>query len=371
MSENPLKNIYFISVPESIEGDQELPLDPSRLIPVELTPGEEESQMANLTWEMILAAMLKVLAYQPDHQDAGYYRLFINQVKPDIRAELTSGGIVKAQEREFAIAEEIFLALKGLDAEDNITALNLALLYDDMADVYGTMSRDDLHEEYADKAHQAYLELLDKHGSMPEAHFNAGSFYLRNQSFDKARHHLSRYLEIGENEEMNAKAAEWLRELENSAERDSLFKEAYDAVQLGHEEEGIARIRDFLKENPKVWNAWFLLGWAHRRLEQYKEGKEAFLKALELGAAQVESSNELAICYMELEEYGEARRCLVSALEQEPRNTKIISNLGILSLKKGNPQEALGYFKTVLEYEPEDPIAAEYIKHLGDSSASE
>ena len=46
------------------------------------------------------------------------------------------------------------------------------------------------------------------------------------------------------------------------------------------------------------------------------------------------------------------------ALALEPENTKVISNLGIVSLKTGTRPEALGFFRTVLEIEPDDRIAA-------------
>ena len=52
----------------------------------------------------------------------------------------------------------------------------------------------------------------------------------------------------------------------------------------------------------------------------------------------------------------------------EPENTKVISNLGILSLKSGNKDEALGFFRTVLEIEPDDRIAARYIEDLSRNS---
>jgi hypothetical protein len=35
-----------------------------------------------------------------------------------------------------------------------------------------------------------------------------------------------------------------------------------------------------------------------------------------------------------------------------------------LSLKENNPEEALGFFRTVLENEPDDEIAKKYIEFL-------
>ena len=53
-----------------------------------------------------------------------------------------------------------------------------------------------------------------------------------------------------------------------------------------------------------------------------------------------------------------AKEALQTALSIEPENTKIISNLGYLALKEGNPSDAAAYFQTVLEYDPNDKLAA-------------
>ena len=145
---------------------------------------------------------------------------------------------------------------------------------------------------------------------------------------------------------------------------DGLFQKAYDSIRMGHEADGIASIREFLASRPGVPNAWFLLGWANRRLGRYAEGRDAFMKALEVGSPHADLLNELAICLMELGELAESRKRLGEALALEPENTKVISNLGILSLKAGNKADALGFFRTVLEIEPDDRIAAKYIEDL-------
>jgi Flp pilus assembly protein TadD len=135
---------------------------------------------------------------------------------------------------------------------------------------------------------------------------------------------------------------------------------------MGKEQEGIDRIRRFLDQHPDVWNAWFLLGWGHRRMRDFEQAKEAFERALELGPRQPDTLNELAICHLELDDLLGARALLTEALAAEPENTKIISNLGILAVKEGNAEEAAGYFRTVLEIEPGDRVAQAYLDQLAD-----
>ncbi|MDR0557533.1 MAG: tetratricopeptide repeat protein [Treponema sp.] len=52
-----------------------------------------------------------------------------------------------------------------------------------------------------------------------------------------------------------------------------------------------------------------------------------------------------------------ARKELEAALHAEPENVKIISNLGVLALKMGDETQAAGFFRAVLEIDPNDAIA--------------
>jgi Flp pilus assembly protein TadD len=49
----------------------------------------------------------------------------------------------------------------------------------------------------------------------------------------------------------------------------------------------------------------------------------------------------------------------------ENTNVKVISNLGVLAAKEGNLTEAQGFFRTVLELSPQDPVALSYLKDSG------
>jgi ABC transporter substrate-binding protein (ThiB subfamily) len=120
---SPLDKIVYISIPEDskqvIDG---FTMEPKILIPVEIPENSESWTLENLSWEMIVSAMLKIFAYDPTHKDISYYRDFINVVQPNLVAELTKTGVIKAEAKEFALAEEIFTpydspALKSIDAD--------------------------------------------------------------------------------------------------------------------------------------------------------------------------------------------------------------------------------------------------------------
>jgi Flp pilus assembly protein TadD len=175
---------------------------------------------------------------------------------------------------------------------------------------------------------------------------------------------FSHYTKHGDDEEKREEAQKMIDEITSRNLLDTLFKEAYDFIRLGREEDGIERVRQFLTSYPTVWNGWFLLGWGLRRLQRYEDAREAFGKALEYGPRQTDTLNELAICALELDDLAEARTLLTEAVTLEPENTKIISNLGIVAMKAGDTDQAAGYFRTVLEIEPEDRAAAAYLEEL-------
>ena len=365
---SPLESIIFISLPEELDKNiGDFVIDPTVLIPVELLPGQDEWDTQDLSWEMIIAAMLKILVYKPEYPHNDYYREFILAAKPSIIDELSQSGIIKAQSRDFGIAEEIFKALISLIHEDVHSMLNLALVYEEHAEVYEQANRKQYAEEYRELAFEVYRKALAAAPDNEYVHFNAAHFYLKQNSYQKTQEHFQRFLDLSNDKRKREAVEEILREIEDKDVLDSLFNEAYDFIRLGNEQEGIEKISKFLETNPDVWNAWFLLGWAHRRLSEYNEGKAAFEHALEIGPQHSDTLNELAICLLELKEYGECRKTLEKALTIEPENIKIISNLGILALKEEKIDEAMGYFRSVLEISPEDPIARNYLEFIGEN----
>lgn len=367
MQHSKLSNVVFISVPKNLHVHfEEFAIDPDVLLPVETSGGGETYNLDELTWEMVLAGMLRVLAYAPDHDDAAYYRSFVIAMRPDIVGELSQAGIEQAAAENWEIAEEILLALRGV-APDLIEArVNLAVLFEQRAEAYERHDQLERRDELLDAAFEIYRELIAEHDHLPSmAHFNAGVFFLRRGNFDRARAQLELYLQSDDPDEKRVeRARRFIAEIGARNLVDTLFREAYDLVKLGREAEGIERINAFLQKNPTVWNGWFILGWAQRRSGNFSAAAEAFAAAVQHGADNADTFNELAICSMELGQLDAARKNLEAALQREPENTKIISNFGVLELKRGNKAEAKRFFETVLEFDPEDPVARAYLEGL-------
>lgn len=375
---NSLESIYYISLSDdTVLSKDSFKIDTSIKLPVQIKTDEDPGNFnpAEISVEQILAGILIVLAYDKKNENLDYYRSIINQVKPNIKKELSEAAILKTKNGDFDLAEEIFLALVGLDPNDEAIRLNMALFLDQRADSYRAAGLIEDADAYDNDALGYYQDAMNAEVPLADAFFNAGFYYMKKNNFHDAKDAFETYLaltcdvsdeEMGENGVYKKeRAQEIVENISNQNIDDASFKAAYDYISSGQEEKGLEEIKKFLQNNPKVWNAWFMLGWGLRKLERYSDAKAAFLEALKYdGKNNPDTYNELALCYVQEKNYDEAKQCLLKAFEMEPESTKVISNLGYLALAQGNKEEARKYFTAVLEFDPKDQIAASELLKL-------
>lgn len=375
---SPLETIYFINLPENYKfSDAAMKIDTSVPLPVQKkTEGDpNDFDMNDIQPEQILAGILTVLAYDKHNEHLEYYRSIIMQAKPNIKKELTEAAIIKTKNEDWDFAEELFLTLKGIDPEDKAITLNFALFLDQRAESYRRSGLHDDADAYDNDALEYYKDAMNAEPAIPDAFFNAGFFYLKQHDYHEAKGAFETYLALtcdAKDEDMDEnaryrqeRAQEIVNKISNENMDDAAFAQAYRLISTGKEEEGLDKIRKFLMNNQKVWNAWFLLGWGLRKLRRYEDAMNAFNQAISCGGDQnSDTYNELAICHMELNNIPEAKKSLMKALSISPEDTKIISNLGFLNLKEGNKQEAQKYFTAVLEFNPNDQIAVTELAKL-------
>lgn len=377
-SQNPLESIYFITIPENfIQSEDVFKIDTSIKLPVQKKVNEAPGNFnpSEITTEQILAGILTVLAYDKKNENLDYYRSIILKVKPNIKKELCEAAILKTKNEDFDLAEEIFLALKGLDPEDVAITLNMALFLDQRADSFRNAGLIEEADAYDSDALGYYTDAMEADPPLADAFFNAGFFYMKQHKYRDAKDAFETYIaltcdlsdeDLGESGVYKKeRAQEIVNNITNQNIDDEAFMRAYDLISKGEEEKGIEQIRKFLVNNSKVWNAWFMLGWGLRRLQRFSDAKLAFEEALKCGGNEnPDTYNELSLCYIQEKNFDEAKKCLLKAFEMDSENTKIISNLGFLALAQGDKQQARNYFTAVLEFDPKDKIAANELLKL-------
>ena len=375
---NPLDSIYFIDLPEDFKlSDAAFPIDKTIQLPVQQKDSDAPGVFnpKEITMEQILAGILTVLAYDKKNPHLDYYRSILKKAKPNIKQELCEAAILKTKNEDFDLAEEIFMALHGLEPDDEAIILNMALFLDQRADNYRRAGLFEDADAYDSDAESYYIQAIEADPPLPDAYFNAGFFYLKQHKYREAKDCFETFValnceateeELGENGEYKLnRANEILEMIKNQNMDDERFKNAYDLISSGQEEKGLEEIKVFLQNNPKVWNAWFLLGWGLRKLERFDGAKQAFLEALECGGDQnADTYNELSLCLVAEKKFDEAKAALQKAMAIDPDSTKILSNLGYIALAQGNDEEARKYFSIVLELDPKDAIAAAELDKL-------
>ncbi|MCL2190509.1 MAG: tetratricopeptide repeat protein [Treponema sp.] len=373
------ERLLFLSVPESLRGrisdlvgdSGGFSIDPDIPLPVEIPEGgitDAKAVLESLSWEMIVSGMLRVVAAgeaRPDWID--YYRSFVLALRPAILGEFTEAAIIKARNGEFGLALEILDSLRGLFPGSPTVRLNRALVMEQRADFLERHGKPEAQAAFG-AARDAYEEAMSLEPPFPDAWFNAGFFFLGRKDFVRARECLSLYAGRDGDEDplpgddaKKRRARAVVREIDASGLEDESFREAYALVRDGKEEAGMQSVRGFIERRPEVWNGWFVLGWALRRLGRWADAAAAFERAIELGGGNSDTQNELAICLMETGDLKGARRLLESALRDDCENVKIISNLGVLAMKSGDGDQAAAFFRTVLELDPEDRLARSYL----------
>ena len=375
---NSLESVFYISMPENFKlSDESFQIDTSIQLPVQKKDSDAPGVFnpSEITAEQILAGILTVLAYDKKNEHLDYYRSLLLKAKPEIKKELCEAAILKTKNEDFDLAEEIFLALIGLDPEDEAIILNMALFLDQRADSYRRAGLFEDADAYDADAYAYYKQAMDSDNPIPDAYFNVGFYFMKQYKYREAKDSFETYLaltcdysdeDMGENGVYKKeRAQEILNEIKNQNMDDVRFQNAFDLISKGEDEKALEEIRLFLQNNPEVWNAWFMLGWALRKMGRFEDAKQAFLEAIKFGAEKnADTLNELALCSIQLREFSLAKKYLLDAFALEPESTKIISNLGYLALAEGNKQEARNYFATVLEYDSNDKIAAAELMKL-------
>lgn len=149
---------------------------------------------------------------------------------------------------------------------------------------------------------------------------------------------------------------------------------AASAPQQGGGEQGRSRedvkqlaeqLRQRLDENPDDQEGWVLYARTMVFLERLEEARDAFSRAMELGADEnadllAEYADVLAATSGELE--GRPEELIQQALEKDPENARALWLAGTAAYNRSDYEKAEGYWQRLLDVVPEDSEAADQIR---------
>jgi len=357
-----LDDIVFITLSDNLVIENtDFNFDKSIPIPVQLPDGKKEIDLKEgIKFEMIGSALIKVVAHLSDHPHSAYYRSMLISLQPDIVHELQVAAIAKANNGDLDFAEELFLAASYLSPNIPELFVNLSVLYGQKAKEALDKGEKELYDEAVTKQVNVLRRGLTANPLSELLLSESGLVNLFLGNNEIAYEQLKLYLELAPSSEKKSLIEKQFETLALKVESDQTLQEAFDEMQLGNVEQALRLINSYIENNKDSWSGYFIKGWALRRLEEYDEARNAFLKCLSLGEQNADIYNELAICALEMKQRDLAKEYLSIALELEEDNVKIISNLAFLELQDENYEEAKELLYKGKQYDENDPA----LKHL-------
>jgi len=349
-----LQDLVFICLPSSMERDLgDFHIDPSIEIPVQLPAGKDNLESTEISIELLVAGMLKIIAFDPDHKNFPYYRDFVLAVQGDSPEELNLAAISQEQKENYDFAEELFLTVNHL-APQSPTYINLATFYSKRASL--DTSKGTSYDFYQQKSMETLKEGVSLFADDAPLLSELGFFHLYQGNVEIAKEYLDRFLEVSEEGDKLEHVKKIMGDIDNKLNNDKLLMQAYDQIQMAKEEEALTNLEHYLGDNPKVWNAWFLKGWALRRLTRFSDAEKAFLSCISLGESSSDIYNELAICALETDKKDLAKNYLNTAIDLDEKNITLLSNLAYLHLRDGELDEAREFLELARNIDEKDPV---------------
>lgn len=131
-------------------------------------------------------------------------------------------------------------------------------------------------------------------------------------------------------------------------------------IDLNNRELGREALIEAIEANEMCERAYTGLGIYEANNKNFEEAIDYFNKAIEINKDDGENYFALAICYKELKVYDLIEEYLIKANTLEPEDTRIIEEYAYELLRQGRNEEAIEYFKEIID----DSIDSEEIKSL-------
>ncbi len=357
---NKLEGIVFINLPSSMSKKiNDFIIDTNIPIPYQLNDNQTEVNPEEITIERIVAAMIKIVAWDESNDHFDYYRDFIQAAQSDAVNQLNLAAIAKEKAEEYDFSEELFLAVNNLAPQPS-TFINLATHYSNQA-VKRKDKEETQYDYFLQKAFSVLNDGLKKFEDNPDLLCEIGYFHVYQNNIEAAREYLEKYLEQADKkDERISQVQKLLTDINEKISDDSKLLEAYDQINLSNEDKAIELLDEFISKNPDVWNAHFFKGWALRRQEKYDLAKPCFLEALKLGECNSEIYNELAICALEEGQRELSLFYLDTAIDLDPDSITLLTNYALLNLEDKNYDKARYILEKARAVDENDPL----VKHL-------
>lgn len=180
----------------------------------------------------------------------------------------------------------------------------------------------------------------------------------------------SYYSNIGDRKLYYALPVEWIDELPRRQQKVSkgsemrLHELLKKSVELEEKEDWDGLLKHSLRWtelHPREYAAWFSLGNAYAKSEQYNKAVESFKRALDINSAYPETWFNLGIAYNSLDQYAESIDALKKAIDIDSKDIPAWVNLGINYYQVGRRRQVKKVHRVLKKL---DPSTAKDFKRL-------
>ena len=357
---NTSDKLIYVTLPSSFALDLGgFRLDPSIEVPFSVPKEREKMESGDYTVENLLSGLITSVAEDEKGENYTYYRNLVNAIDPEIVTKLNQAAIAKEQKGEYDFALLLFKAVYHL-LPQSASCINLATLYSYMAVEKSKKGEDNRND--IKKARETLEGGLKLFGEDEDLLYECAAFEAFMGNLEEAKEYMDRYFPVATEGEKKEEMKKTYREVCFKIDNSEKIEEAYDFLSLGEPDKALPAIESFITNNPKIWNGYFLKGWAGRIKNEFGEAKKNFLKCIELGESNAEIYNELGLCELGEGNSELAELYLESAYDLDSENLTVLTNLAFLALGRNDYDKAREYLEKARYLAKDDKLVDHLIK---------
>jgi Flp pilus assembly protein TadD len=137
-----------------------------------------------------------------------------------------------------------------------------------------------------------------------------------------------------------------------SKDNEKRFKKALDQIEEGKAADAIVELHELLKNDPKDWATWTILGNLDFNAGRWDESATAYSNAVELKSDHLSARIGLGRAFINLKKLDQATEVLLKAAAIEPKSADVNQYLGEAYFQAKKGTQAIDHFRMALEASP-------------------
>jgi Flp pilus assembly protein TadD/peroxiredoxin len=187
---------------------------------------------------------------------------------------------------------------------------------------------------YLDQAAESFKQVITTKPNDPEAYYNLGTLYLRQNDHEQAKQYLEQAVKLRGN-----------------------YPEAWNnlgmiAAQEGNVADAIKNFQQSISQRPDYVTALVNLGNLYRRQKSLDDAQKLLERALQIESNDPEANYSMGMLSAQQGNIGQAEQYFQMAISLRPNYADALNNLGVLLVREQHYSEAEDRFRTCIRVSP-------------------